>query len=225
MKKLCYASVIFCSIIVAGCMSGSNDDGGESQQQTDTGGGTPNNSPGGTNGTGGTDGSGGSSGGSTDGGTTGGGSTDGGSSGGSATVYGSFASLYTGSGVDLNILNCSLPPSVVFSSAVFRLVNQTDNNVDAAITLTPHQAFASQFNQTFITVNGAFKSDGSFGGNITSVFSLDGNVVASSQGTVTITVDDVASTISLDFVPDTNQTTCNLSGGFFLSKIAIESFV
>ena len=220
MRKFITTSIVICFVALAGCVSGSGDsnDGG---QQTDNSGGSTSNSPGST---GGNTGNTGGSSGDTSGGSTGGGSGGGTSSGGSGTgvIYGSFANLYTGSGVGLNILNCSAPSTgnIVFSSAVFRLVNQTENNVDAAITLTPHASFASQFDQTFITINGAFQSDGAFKGNITTVFSLNGNFVAGGQGEIVIIVDEVSSTIDLTFVADTVQQTCNLSGGFFLSETA-----
>jgi len=212
-KKFIIASVMFVVFALTGCLNGSSDGGGDSQQQTNTGG-SSSNSPGGTGGSGSGDGG---SGDSTGGGTGGGTGSSGGSSG---TIYGTFASLYTGSSVFLNILNCTAPTSggIIFQSAVFRPVNQTGNNVDAAITLKPHPSFASQFDQLFVTANGAFLENGSFNANITTIFSLAGNVVARGQGSIDVTFDNTGSVISVDFVPDTIQQTCNLSGSFFLTE-------
>ena len=133
-------------VFVTGCMSGSGDSGGDSGGDT---GGDTSGTPGGTSGgdTGGGDTGGGTGGGDTGGGTgggTGGDTGGGGTGGGSVTIYGTFANLYTNdTNVNLNVVSCLDPASggKLFSSVTFRSVNQVNNNVDAAITLTPTAAY------------------------------------------------------------------------------------
>ena len=215
--------VVAILVFVTGCMSGSGDSGGNSGGDA---GGDTSGTPGGTSGgdTGGGDTGGGTGGGDTGGGTgggTGGDTGGGGTGGGSVTIYGTFANLYTNdTNVNLNVVSCLDPASggKLFSSVTFRSVNQVNNNVDAAITLTPTAAYLSQFDQIFITVTGVFQSDGSFNGSLSTIYSLNGVIVNQSTGNVIINV--IGNIISLDFTVDSLASACGLTGGMFLTEMS-----
>ncbi|WP_455221375.1 hypothetical protein [Kaarinaea lacus] len=178
---------------------------------------------GGTSNSPGTDTGSGSSGGSTDGGTnTGGSSGDsgGGSSGGTTPgTFGTLASLYTAQNERLNVNNCNMLAngSVNFPQAVFRLIGQAGNDINAVITLTPDSQFLNQFNQVVITLQGAFTAQDTIEGSYSALSTLNGDLIDRTQGTFDITV-ILGTTLSINFVEDSDAQACHISGGMYLEE-------
>ncbi len=218
-------AIVFIFMLV-GC-SGSGDSGGGTQQD-DTGGNTVN-APGsgdtatggdssgsgsnsGGTGTGtGTDGSGTGTGGTGTGGTTGGDTSGGG-------TLGSLAALYVNTGnIDLAVTDCtSLPASLIFTQAVFALINQSGNSINAAITLSPSSTATTTLDQMVLTLSGQFTNTDTVTGTFTAISSLNNQVVAQSQGDFIIVV--TGAIISVELVRDNTKPDCSLSGGMLLDE-------